>query len=103
MQNDIIYLREDIANFDEFIPYEKILIVADLGLWYGRKQFTTTVASLYEAISKASEDYNTFYFKNKNATLSLKAIHHDGTNNFKFYKIIKGKKYAIKYNDIYRG
>lgn len=97
------YFKDAICDWDEVIPYDYILIEADLGLWYGRRKFKAKTASLYEAITKASEDYNLLYFKNRRATLSLKAAHHDGVNNFKFYKVKNNKKRAIKYSDLYRG
>ena len=103
IKTDWDYLRDDVATFDEVSQYTKIIIEGDLGLWYGRRKIVAKCDTLFEALTKAMEDYNTLFFKNKNATLQLKAIHHDGVNYFKFYKVIKGKKYAIKYNDIYRG
>lgn len=96
-------LCDDVNNFDETTPAQKIYVVASLGLWYGRRNASAVFTSLYAALHRCFEDYNTLYFKDKRSTLTLKAYHHDGLNLFKFYKIIKGKKYAIKYADIIRG
>lgn len=80
--------------------YDEILIVADLGLWYGRRKATKKIDDLVIALGYCMEDVNKLYFKNKNSTLNLQAYHHDGVNNFKFYKVIKNKKYAIKLSDL---
>ena len=94
-------LKELFNNYESKRNYEKILICADLGLWYGRRAGRKEFNNINDCIFKFCEDYNIFYFKNKNATLTLAAYHHDGVNIFKFYKIIKNKKYAIKYNDLF--
>ena len=78
----------------------KILCVASLGLWYGRREGKKIFNSLSDAVFSLTEDYNTIYFKTKKSTLSLEAIHHDGTNNFKFYELRGGKKYAINYDSV---
>lgn len=99
---DYDYLCDDVSRFDEITQAQKIYIDASLGLWYGRRKASATFKTLYEAIRKCFLDSNKLYFKNKNTTLTLEASHHDGVNVYKFYKIIKGKKYAIKYGDIMR-
>lgn len=103
LNDDAIY--NDITR--AFINFDKnntggVFIVYDLGLWHGRRQGTAYKRSLNDAIMLCLQDYNMIYFNKKNTTLSLAAHHHDGVNCFKFYKIIKGKKYAIKYADIIR-
>ena len=95
-------LCDDVTRFDETTQAQKIYVVASLGLWYGRRRASATFTSLYAALHRCFEDYNTLYFKDKRSRLVLKAYHHDGVNIFKFYKIINGKKYAIKYGDIIR-
>lgn len=96
-------IKNAVKSFDNKKQYNKIYCVASLGLWSGRKRCTGCAASLEKAMFYLFEDQNKVFFKNKNSTLTLEAIHHDGANIFKFYKVVNGKKCAIKYNDIYRG
>ena len=77
----------------------KILIEATLGLWYGKKKAKGVFDNLADCLNYL-EDLNTFYFEKKNTTLTLKAVHHDGVNYFKIYKLINGKKRAINYLEI---
>ena len=100
LNDDWAELRQSFINYDKNNEYDYILCAGVLGLWYGKRKAAARFNSLYDATVSCMYDSNIFYVKNKNAALSLKAYHHDGINNFKFYKVIKGKKYAIKYNDI---
>jgi len=97
IDDDKQYLYECIAHFDKHAKYNKILVAFSLGLWNGTRNGRAYCKTLSEAIHKASEDINEIYFNNKNSALSMNACHHDGENNYKFYKIVNGKKYAIKY------
>lgn len=100
IDDDAMILRDYIKIFDEYAKYNKIIVIADLGLWYGRRKASKKFDSLFHAFYACIEDNNHVYFKNKNATLQLSATHHDGCNNFKFYKIINNKKYAIKIDEL---
>lgn len=97
-------LYEDLLSclrmFDNLTYYNKICVCADLGLWYGRRTASKTFNNLVDAVRYCAEDLNKLYFKDNKQTLTLNASHHDGTNIFKFYKIVDGKKYAIKCNDV---
>ena len=86
--------------YDNIADYSKILCIGSLGLWYGTRNGKKYFKSLASAIISLLENENTIFFKTKKSTIQLKAIHHDGTNNFKFYAIVKGIKQAIKLNDI---
>lgn len=88
-------LREYDAKHDN-----KIIVVASLGLWYGRREATKIFNNLYDAFYSCVYDVNYLYFKNINSTMNLKSAHHDGVNYYKFYKLVNGKKYAIKLNDL---
>ena len=102
--NEIQSNYEDIKNmvalFDSHKNYDKILVVASLGLWYGRRTGSKKIDTLQAGLFSLFEDVNAIYFKNKNSALTLRATHHDGENFFRFYKVVNGKKYAIKYADI---
>lgn len=101
------YIDDDYRNFiyclneyDNKNKYDYILCVASLGLWYGRRAASKAFKDLKTAITFCFEDYNKVYFDKVNTTIKADAIHHDGTNIFTFYKVVNGKRKAIKYNDI---
>lgn len=97
---DYVDFIKAIQRYDNTTVYDYIVITGSLGLWYGRRNIKVHFNSLYDAVVSAMQDNNKLYFKRKNCTLSLSAYHHDGENIHQFYKIVKGKKYAIKYNDL---
>lgn len=75
------YLDDERINLD--IPLSRpILVIADLGLWYGRRQGYKEIESgnirdcLYD-----DNDYVT-WFVDKNGDLRCDSIHHDGTNHY---------------------
>lgn len=92
-----------IKNFDKQNENNKIIVVASLGLWYGRRAGSAKIDTLQAALFGLFEDVNALYFKNKKSTLTLRATHHDGENFFRFYKLIHGKKYAITQAELLRG
>ena len=93
-------LQDIIHTFDLCIDYDAILCEASLGLWYGRREAKKTFKSLYLALTTCAYDDNEIFFINHNSTLNMRSIHHDGVNNYKFYKLINNKKYAIKIKDV---
>jgi len=93
-------LEDAVKNYDNKSKYDCVLVVANLGLWYGRRQAQKTFKNLYTALQTCAEQENKVYFDNKKTTLKLNAYHHDGINLFKFYKVVNGRKYAIKYNNL---
>lgn len=101
IEEDLNYLKELIINFDNE-NNTKILIAADLGLWYGRRKATKICDNLYSAVfnSGCLEDINIIYFEDDKNTLTLEAAHHDGNNKFKFYIYQNGRKKAIKFSDL---
>ena len=90
-----------INYFDNVNKYDSIKVIANFGLWYGRRKANATFKTLKEAFYKCVADNNKVYFKKANTTLLLKAYHHDGCNCFAFYKVVNNKKYAIKLNDLF--
>jgi len=96
-------LKNGVRAFDNLKGNKKILVVASLGLWYGRKEAKRIFNNLQDILFKCFEDVNALYFEKKNSTLTLRATHHDGENFFKFYVLDHGKKYAITYDDMLRG
>lgn len=98
IDDDALYLADLIKNFDKKIKYKKIVVVGVLGLWYGKRAVKAKFNDLHHAFYKCIEDTNKAYFI-ANSTLQLDAIHHDGINKFKFYKVVNGKQYAIKFDE----
>lgn len=92
---DLDLLKENIINFD-MSDYDKILVEAKIGTWRGSFSGHAYYVNLYNAVIDNMQDVNIVFYDRKNTTLQLKASHHDGDNTFKFYKIVKGKKRAIK-------
>ena len=63
------------------------VVVADLGLWYGRrnavKHFSTLLDAIYACIGNC--DYITI--NNDNGTIEIIGVHHDGRNYFTIHKL----------------
>lgn len=89
-------LMQAVNYYDNVFNDNKILCVANLGLWYGHVKTQRYFKTLKEALY--FEDVNALYFERKNSTLTLRACHHDGENIYKFYSVKNGKKYAINYD-----
>lgn len=100
IDSDFEYLKDILIHFDA-VECKKIFACGVLGLWNSKPHVKKVFDSLYSAVMYCLQEVNEIYFKKSNTTMQLSAAHHDGTNNFKFYKLIHGKKYAIKYDDIY--
>ena len=81
------YLDDERMNLDIQLP-EEILVIGDIGLWYGRRNAYKEIRSgnikdcLY-----SDTDYSTWYV-DRLGDLRCKAIHHDGTN-FYLYRVYK--------------
>lgn len=75
------YLDDERINLNITLS-RPILVIADLGLWYGRRQGYKEIESgnirdcLYD-----DNDYVT-WFVDKNGDLRCDSIHHDGTNHY---------------------
>lgn len=76
-------LDDERSNLDIQLS-RPILVVGDLGLWYGRRMGYKEIPSgnirdcLY---SEQDMDYSTWYV-DKNGDFRCDAIHHDGTNHY---------------------
>lgn len=78
--DDLVYERE-ILNIN--LP-EPIIVIADLGLWYGRRtgyrEIPGNIAKCFEVYSKSSDE-STWYLDDRN-DLVCDDMHHDGTNHY---------------------
>ena len=100
INNDISDFESMVRDYDKYIDFDHIKVVAKLGLWYGERNGQKTFKSLQDCVLKYCEDYNLFFCTRENSTLTLKATHHDGTNIFKYYQVVKGKQRAITINEL---
>ena len=101
------YLDDERVNLNIQLS-QPILVVGDLGLWYGRRTGYKEIASgnirdcLY---SERGDDYVTWYV-DKQGDLRCEAIHHDGTNHYLYraYKdgVSESQKDRLK-DKLYRG
>ena len=80
------YLRDERMNLDKVVD-GRILVIADLGLWYGRKPAYKIVGSgNIKDILGYTYDYAEFYGDGYN--IRGTEIHHDGTNHY-LYRVIR--------------
>lgn len=80
------YLDDEKANLD--IPVDgKILVIADLGLWDGRKQGYKEIrnAKLADCLERRY-DYAEWYV-NRDGEFCGSQVHHDGTNHYVYRKV----------------
>lgn len=83
---------KDLLSFTQ--ANQQVLVVADLGLWNGRRDGGRT-GDFHNLLFTACEDYNTLYYYPKDGHMALEAIHHDGTNYYKIYGLsAEGKHYV---------
>ena len=78
-----------------------ILVIADLGLWNGRKQGYRIICGNVKNIFDMSEDYNEWYSDGYN--IKSTAIHHDGTNYYEYRVIRKDRNIEKLLEAIYNG
>ncbi len=85
INNDYLDDERDNLNIQLSQP---ILVIADIGLWYGRRQGYKEIESgnirdcLY-----SNYDYTTWYV-DKQGDLRCDDVHHDGTNHY-LYRVFK--------------
>lgn len=86
------YIDEELDRYrdDERINLDvptngRILAIADLGLWNGRKQGYMILKENVNSIFNIGEDYSEYYSDGYNIKATL--IHHDGTNYIEYREI----------------
>ena len=72
------------AKLDLSIPLGDLIVIADLGLWNGRKKAYKVIpnATLADAITVAEGDYIDWYVED--GEMKIDDVHHDGTNHYLF-------------------
>lgn len=79
----------------------RILAIADLGLWNGRRQGYMILSSNVNSIFNISEDYNEYYGDGYN--VKAKCTHHDGTNYIEYRVIREDRSIQNLLDAIYSG
>ena len=93
------YLEDEEINIrthENIHGQKQYIVLADLGLWYGRRDGGKIITGLWNAISQCFEDYNEIY--EEGGRLKVTAHHHDGTNYFQIKELTKrGEEFAERH------
>lgn len=87
----------EIANLNKIIPGIPV-IIADLGLWYGRRRGYKTefgTENIGEMLQKISYNHDDFEWYCADGDLKVAGYHHDGTNYFVLRYIPAAEKQEI--------
>ena len=99
------YLDDERANLNIQLP-QPIIVIRDLGLWYGRRMGYKEIESGNISDCLYSDtDYSTWYV-DKLGDLRCDAIHHDGTNHYLYrtYKDgVRDSQIDLLKEKLYRG
>ena len=99
------YLSDERINLDIQLE-QPILVIADLGLWNGRRSaYKEIMSGNIRDCLYSSCDYNTWYV-DKLGDLRCDAVHHDGTNHYLYRTYKDGVSDEAKENlkhKLYRG
>lgn len=98
--NELVYLyhQDELDNLDKRLN-GRILVIADLGLWDGRRKGYKILGNNLNEILYSDTDYYKIGVKNKN--IRAIASHHDGTNYYEFREIREDRNIENLTNDIY--
>ena len=95
------YLGDEQMNLDKVVE-GRILVIADLGLWYGRKSAYKIVGSgNIKDILGFTYDCAEFYGDGYN--IRGTEVHHDGTNHYLYRVIREDRNIQNLLDDIYEG
>lgn len=81
---DLYVLRNDLSSID--LKDYKILAVADVGLWYGRRTGYRIYENLQDVFYSECDSVKWYI---QNSSLKYVGYHHDGTNYATYYLIPK--------------
>ena len=74
------------------------VVVADLGLWYGRRDAVKHFPTLEKAIYACVRDCDYITITLVDGVIKIRASHHDGTNYFEIHKLNE-RGYDAKYDE----
>lgn len=92
-----LWMDDEIANLDKIIPGIPVY-VANLGLWYGRRDGYKTESStktIGEMLQEISYNHDDFEWYCADGDLKVAGYHHDGTNYFTLRYIPAAEKQEI--------
>lgn len=95
-----IYLDYEHHNLDRHTD-GRILVIADLGLWNGRRQGYKILNENVNSIFATGEDYTEWYSDGYN--IKATASHHDGTNYYEYRVIREDRNINNLLDAIYNG
>ena len=77
------YLDDERANLNMQLS-QPILVIGDLGLWYGRRMGYKEIDSgnIQDCLYAGRDDMYVTWYVDKRGDLCCDAIHHDGTNHY---------------------
>ena len=104
---DIVYDEIDGERTDERLNLSclldgKIMCIADLGLWNGRRSGYKYLTENLNSIFDVGEDYNEWYVDSL-GDIRCKAVHHDGTNYYLFRAVKPDMNIEILEDKLYEG
>ena len=94
------YLDDERMNLNQYVD-GRILVVADLGLWQGRRQGYKVLDGNVKNILSDDAEYVEWYGDGYN--IKATAHHHDGTNYYEYRVIREGRNIDNLLNAIYNG
>ena len=94
------YIDDERMNLDVTTD-GRILVIADLGLWYGRRQGYRILDGNVKNILSADVDYVEWYSDGYN--IKATATHHDGTNYYEYRVIREDRNIQNLLDAIYNG
>ena len=95
------YLDDERYNLNKYLD-GRILIIADLGLWDGRKQgYKIIDGNISNILYDNDADFIEWYADQYN--IRATAHHHDGTNYYLYREIREDRNIQILLDDIYNG
>lgn len=95
-----IYFDDERSNLNKCLS-GRVIAIADLGLWDGRRQGFKILSNNLNAIFAIGEDSNHWYDDGKDIRANM--IHHDGTNRILFRELRDEKDCTNFLDRIYRG
>ena len=102
-QDSDIWFDDEKVNLNKELD-TNILVIADLGLWNGRRSGYKIIGNnLSEILSVAQGDSYSVYFDSEKGDICATDIHHDGTNYYIFRQIRNGRNIDKLLSKIYDG
>lgn len=95
------YFDDEYVNLNKKLD-GRILVIADLGLWNGRKQgYKILGTNLHDILYSGTYDYTEWYGDGHN--IRCTTHHHDGTNHYLYRVIREDRNIDNLLNAIYNG